>query len=58
MINKLVDLGVIIVSAIGNDGPDHGTLSNPGNMPNVIGVGSLNEKLNSVATFSSRGITV
>lgn len=42
-IHELIKKGVIIVAAIGNDGPEYGTLSNPGDMVEVIGVGSLNE---------------
>lgn len=41
-LQELIDGGMIVVSAIGNEGPELGTLSNPGDMPNVIGVGSLN----------------
>ena len=40
-INELTANGVIIVSAIGNEGPFQGTLNNPGDLSNVIGVGSL-----------------
>lgn len=40
-INELTSKGVIIVSAIGNEGPFLGTLNNPGDLINVIGVGSL-----------------
>jgi membrane-bound transcription factor site-1 protease len=40
-INELTANGVIIVSAIGNEGPFQGTLNNPGDLINVIGVGSL-----------------
>lgn len=40
-INELTSNGVIVVSAIGNEGPYQGTLNNPGDLINVIGVGSL-----------------
>lgn len=40
-INELTAAGVIIVSAIGNDGPIMGSSENPGDLPTVIGVGSL-----------------
>ena len=40
-INELTAHGVIVVSAIGNEGPFQGTLNNPGDLVNVIGVGSL-----------------
>ena len=56
-INELTAAGVIIVSAIGNDGPTPGSAENPGDMPTVIGVGSLNSNLDDVAYFSSRGMT-
>lgn len=48
--------GVIVVSAIGNDGPLYGTLNNPADQFDVIGVGGINfsEK---IARFSSRGMT-
>jgi len=42
-IQELISKGIIIVAAIGNEGPEHGTLSNPGDMIEVIGVGSLND---------------
>lgn len=47
---------VIVVSAIGNDGPLYGTLTNPADQLDVIGVGGIDfgEKL---ASFSSRGMT-
>ncbi|PRP88795.1 membrane-bound transcription factor protease, site 1 [Planoprotostelium fungivorum] len=47
---------VIVVSAIGNDGPLYGTLNNPADQLDVIGVGGL--KLDGkLAEFSSRGMT-
>lgn len=48
--------GIIVVSAIGNDGPLYGTLNNPADQFDVIGVGGINfsEK---IARFSSRGMT-
>eukprot|EP01114_Cavostelium_apophysatum_P015127 TRINITY_DN4060_c1_g1_i2.p1 TRINITY_DN4060_c1_g1~~TRINITY_DN4060_c1_g1_i2.p1 ORF type:complete len:1010 (+),score=235.23 TRINITY_DN4060_c1_g1_i2:192-3221(+) len=47
---------IIVVSAIGNDGPLYGTLNNPADQFDVIGVGGIDfgEKL---AAFSSRGMT-
>lgn len=48
---------MIIVSAIGNEGPFQGTLNNPGDLTNVIGIGSLDVSMQNVATFSSRGMT-
>ena len=48
---------MIIVSAIGNEGPFQGTLNNPGDLINVIGVGSLDASEQKVAPYSSRGMT-
>jgi len=47
---------IIVVSAIGNDGPLYGTLNNPADMMDAIGVGAItfSEEL---AEFSSRGMT-
>ena len=45
-----------MVSAIGNDGPLYGTLNNPADMMDVIGVGGINFQ-DEVARFSSRGMT-
>jgi hypothetical protein len=44
------------VSAIGNDGPLYGTLNNPADQPDVIGVGGI-DNAGGIATFSSRGMT-
>eukprot|EP01117_Protostelium_nocturnum_P001157 TRINITY_DN1147_c1_g1_i3.p1 TRINITY_DN1147_c1_g1~~TRINITY_DN1147_c1_g1_i3.p1 ORF type:complete len:1066 (-),score=261.97 TRINITY_DN1147_c1_g1_i3:935-4132(-) len=47
---------VVVVSAVGNDGPLYGTLNNPADQLDVIGVGGL--KLDgTLAEFSSRGMT-
>ena len=56
-LDELSAKGVVIVSAIGNEGPFQGTLNNPGDLINVIGVGSLDEDNAQVAAFSSRGMT-
>lgn len=56
-LQELIEGGMIVVSAIGNEGPELGTLSNPGDMPNVIGVGSLNQDSDGIASFSSRGVS-
>jgi membrane-bound transcription factor site-1 protease len=47
---------VIMISAIGNDGPLYGTLNNPGDQSDVIGVGGMNFE-ETIAKFSSRGMT-
>ncbi len=38
-VSELASLGVLVVSAIGNDGPQWGTLSSPADMEGVAGVG-------------------
>lgn len=53
---ELTANGVIMVSAIGNDGPLYGTLNNPADQMDVIGVGGINWE-DRVAKFSSRGMT-
>lgn len=44
------------MSAIGNDGPLYGTLNNPADQCDVIGVGGVNYERH-IASFSSRGMT-
>ena len=56
-IEELTAAGVIVVSAIGNDGPTQGTSESPADMNSVIGVGSLSYNFERVATFSSRGMS-
>ncbi|XP_066582783.1 membrane-bound transcription factor site-1 protease isoform X2 [Prorops nasuta] len=53
---ELTANGVIMVSAIGNDGPLYGTLNNPADQMDVIGVGGINWE-DQIAKFSSRGMT-
>ncbi|KAH8373412.1 hypothetical protein KR009_006393 [Drosophila setifemur] len=58
-VEKVLELSankVIMISAAGNDGPLYGTLNNPGDQSDVIGVGGIqfNDK---IAKFSSRGMT-
>lgn len=48
--------GIVVVSAIGNDGPLYGTLNNPADMFDTIGVGGVSPS-RSMAKFSSRGMT-
>ena len=45
-----------MISAIGNDGPLYGTLNNPADQMDVIGVGGTDFN-NQIARFSSRGMT-
>ncbi|CAF0822220.1 unnamed protein product [Rotaria sordida] len=59
-IDKVWDLtsnSIILVSAIGNDGPLYGTLNNPGDQMDVIGVGSITID-DAISRFSSRGMTI
>lgn len=49
--------GVIVVSAIGNDGPLYGTLNNPADQLDVIGVGGITYE-DTMAAYSSRGMTL
>ena len=59
-INKVMELtskGVIFISAMGNDGPSYGTLNNPADQLDVIGVGGMNYD-DEIAEFSSRGMTL
>ncbi|XP_011504283.1 PREDICTED: membrane-bound transcription factor site-1 protease [Ceratosolen solmsi marchali] len=53
---ELTANGVIMVSAIGNDGPLYGTLNNPADQMDVVGVGGINWE-DQIAKFSSRGMT-
>ncbi|MFH4973379.1 hypothetical protein AB6A40_000088 [Gnathostoma spinigerum] len=53
---ELTANGVILISAIGNDGPMFGTLNNPADQMDVIGVGGINSE-SRIARFSSRGMT-
>ena len=48
--------GIVVVSAIGNDGPFYGTLNNPADQMGVLGVGGIGND-ERVAAFSSRGMT-
>ncbi|VDK74993.1 unnamed protein product [Litomosoides sigmodontis] len=53
---ELTANGIILISAIGNDGPKFGTLNNPADQMDVIGVGGINGD-SKIASFSSRGMT-
>ncbi|DAZ93870.1 TPA: hypothetical protein N0F65_008136 [Lagenidium giganteum] len=55
-IRELTANGVVVVSAVGNSGPKYGTLTNPADQIEVIGVGGVGTT-NNVADFSSRGMT-
>jgi serine protease AprX len=55
--------GIVVVVAAGNDGPDAGTITVPGNVPYVISVGALKSGRytesgdDELASYSSRGPT-
>ncbi|XP_057501343.1 subtilisin-like protease SBT6.1 isoform X2 [Actinidia eriantha] len=53
---ELTANSIIMVSAIGNDGPLYGTLNNPADQSDVIGVGGIDYS-DHIASFSSRGMT-
>ncbi|KAF8733107.1 hypothetical protein HU200_015474 [Digitaria exilis] len=53
---ELTANNIIMVSAIGNDGPLYGTLNNPADQSDVIGVGGIDYN-NHIPSFSSRGMT-
>ncbi|XP_039143352.1 subtilisin-like protease SBT6.1 [Dioscorea cayenensis subsp. rotundata] len=53
---ELTANNIIMVSAIGNDGPLYGTLNNPADQSDVIGVGGIDYN-NHIASFSSRGMS-
>jgi membrane-bound transcription factor site-1 protease len=55
-VRELTSNNIVMVSAIGNDGPLYGTLNNPADQMDVIGVGGINFE-NQIARFSSRGMT-
>ncbi len=48
--------GIVIVSAVGNEGPLYGTLNNPADQNDVLGVGGI-DLSKQVAVFSARGMT-
>ena len=53
-IKNMLKAGVVPVFAIGNFGPTAGSTGSPGNIPEVIGVGAVDQQ-GQVASFSSRG---
>eukprot|EP00002_Diphylleia_rotans_P029694 TRINITY_DN6060_c0_g1_i3.p1 TRINITY_DN6060_c0_g1~~TRINITY_DN6060_c0_g1_i3.p1 ORF type:complete len:957 (-),score=176.57 TRINITY_DN6060_c0_g1_i3:105-2975(-) len=55
-VHEVTTSGITVISAIGNDGPLYGTLNNPADQSDVIGVGAINTN-EEIAYFSSRGMT-
>lgn len=49
--------GITVISAVGNDGPFYGTINNPGDLSDVLSVGGLAQDGETLAAFSSRGMT-
>ena len=50
---EITSNGILLISAIGNDGPLYGTLNNPADQNDVIGVGGI-DNWDNIAGFSSR----
>ena len=55
-IREVLSNNIVVVSAVGNSGPEYGTLMNPADDLGVIGVGGITTDHN-IAKFSSRGMT-
>ena len=55
-VNEITANGIVMVSAIGNDGPLWGTLNNPADQMDIIGVGGIDFS-GAISGFSSRGAT-
>ncbi len=53
-VKNMIAAGVVPVFAIGNFGPNAGSTASPGNIPDAIGVGAVDQQ-NNVAPYSSRG---
>jgi membrane-bound transcription factor site-1 protease len=47
---------IVVISAIGNDGPLWGTMNSPADQPSVLGVGGVDNYFD-MASFASRGMT-
>jgi len=61
-VEKAVESGIVVVVAAGNEGPNPGTISSPGDNPKVITVGAVDDNNtpddltdDSVPDYSSRG---
>ena len=55
-VSEVAAHNVLIVSGIGNSGPLWGTLMNPADQPEVLGVGGIDDDAR-IAPFSSRGMS-
>ncbi len=56
LIKAFTDLGILVVAAAGNEGPNPGTVGFPGGFIDVVAVGATDHNKN-IASFSSRGPT-
>ncbi|MEY2477891.1 MAG: serine protease AprX [Actinomycetota bacterium] len=62
-VQRLWDLGIVVVAAAGNSGPQAGTITKPADDPVVLSVGAFDDKQNvnpaddSIPAWSSRGPT-
>ena len=54
--SRIVAAGIIMISAIGNDGPLYGTLNNPADNLDVIGIGGITDSIKSLGSVG-RGMT-
>ncbi|CAM9574164.1 unnamed protein product, partial [Ectocarpus sp. 13 AM-2016] len=54
-VRELSANGVVVLSAVGNDGPLYGTQHNPADQMDTIGVGAVSASGRGVASFQSRG---
>jgi len=57
-IEELVNEGIVVVAAAGNEGPEYGTINSPADLPGVIAVGSVSFINKKVSSFSSRGFAI
>lgn len=57
LIRRLANSGCLVLAAAGNDGPHLGTINFPGEVLEVLTVGSFSPEYEDVAIFSSRGPT-
>lgn len=58
--NKAIENGLIVVTAVGNNGPSQKSILSPSTSRHVISVGACNDRVESILTiptFSSRGPT-
>jgi len=56
-INEAVAAGIVVIAAAGDEGPGSGSITNPGDLPAVIAVGSVDLATMSIPAYSGRGLT-